>query len=127
MLFNSLEYFVFLAAVLLLYFLLGLQWQNRMLLAASCYFYGSWDWRFLSLILAATCVSYYCNHRIHQTGERQAKKKFLLLSIIINLGVLSAFKYWNFFLDGLVDLLALFGVTANLPVLKILLPVGISF
>lgn len=127
MIFNSIEYFVFFGIVLALYFRMGLRWQNRMLLAASYYFYGSWDWRCLSLILITTSVVFFCGLKIFEASEKHLKKMFLLYSIIINLGILGVFKYWNFFLDSLVDLLTVVGFKANIPLLKIILPVGISF
>jgi D-alanyl-lipoteichoic acid acyltransferase DltB (MBOAT superfamily) len=98
-----------------------------MLLIASYIFYGSWNWRFLSLILISTTVDYFCGLKIHNTHENIKRKKYLIISLICNLGLLGFFKYFNFFIANAQQLLAHFGLQANIATLKIVLPVGISF
>jgi len=127
LLFNSITFFIFFSIVLILYFLLPHRWQNRMLLVASYFFYGWWDWRFLSLIFVSTATDYLCGIQIHQKPNKAEKKKYLLISIITNLSLLGFFKYWNFFTDSFVVLLSQIGVQPSFPTLNIVLPVGISF
>lgn len=128
MIFNSLAFVVFLPVVLGLYVALQrkLAVQNFMLLLASYVFYGWWDWRFLSLIVFSTLVDYFCALQMENThGAR--KKLFLIISMVVNLGVLAFFKYAGFFVESATELLALIGFAADVPTLRIILPVGISF
>ncbi|MGE5610215.1 MAG: MBOAT family O-acyltransferase [Bacillota bacterium] len=105
--------------------------RNALLLAASYYFYGSWNWRFLSLLLFSTGVDYVCARMIgpKEPGvERGGRERLILtVSIGVSLGLLGFFKYYGFFVDSAVATLARFGITAHLTTLKIVLPVGISF
>lgn len=130
MLFNSFHYALFLPIVL------GMYWwgvggsrraQNILLLAASYYFYGCWDPRFLLLLLFSTGLDYFSGLRIEQANGVAAKRWWLWLSIGINLGFLGLFKYFDFFVRSFAELLASFGFEAHLPTLNIILPVGISF
>lgn len=129
MLFNSWGFLIFLPIVLGLYFALQrhLKLQNTMLLVASYIFYGWWDWRFLSLILISSILDFLCGREIFRSTTQKRKKIFLAFSVLGNLGLLGFFKYFNFFVDSAAGLLAGFGLEAHLPVLKIILPVGISF
>ncbi|MGB0954214.1 MAG: MBOAT family O-acyltransferase [Planctomycetota bacterium] len=97
------------------------------LLLSSYAFYAAWDWRFLSLILASTVVDYVAGQRIHASENPKARKRWLQLSLVANLGILGFFKYCDFFLASTASLLEAIGLEANLPVLGIVLPVGISF
>jgi D-alanyl-lipoteichoic acid acyltransferase DltB (MBOAT superfamily) len=130
MLFNSLDFAVFLPIVFLLYWFLAnrsLRLQNALIVAASYVFYGWWDWRFLSLILFSTLVDYSIGRRL-KTEEKQSNRKVLLwASVIVNLGFLGVFKYYNFFLDNFIDAFSLFGQEIQANSLNIILPVGISF
>lgn len=127
MLFNSLEYFIFLAAILALYYMLSHRWQNYMLLAASYFFYGYWDYRFLSLMLISTVVDYFAG-RIVDGAESQTKRRiFLAASMIVNLTFLGFFKYYNFFIDSAERVLATAGLEFSAPILYLILPAGISF
>jgi len=126
MLFNSLQFAVFFPLVFILYWKLNHKWQNLFLLAASYYFYGSWSWKFLSLILVSTIVDYYCGLKIEQVEEKK-KKLFLIASVFVNIGILVIFKYFNFFIAEAANLLELLGFNANIPTLEIILPIGISF
>ena len=130
MLFNSLDFAVFLPIVFVLYWFVAsrnLRLQNALIVAASYVFYGWWDWRFLSLIIFSTLVDFSIGHRL-KTEENRSKRKFLLwTSIIVNLGFLGFFKYYNFFLDNFVEAFSLFGQEIQANSLNIILPVGISF
>ena len=134
MLFNSGVFVIFFIIVYSLYLLLNkqLRWQNALLLVASYVFYGRWNWRFLTLIAISTLVDYYLGRAIYQTpndtpANQQHRKRLLLTSMTVNLGILGFFKYFNFFADSFTDLLNLIGFTADPLTLNIILPVGISF
>ena len=130
MLFNSLDFAIFLPIVFLLYWFVvqkNLKLQNALIVVASYVFYGWWDWRFLSLIIFSTVVDYLIGQKL-RTEEKQSKRKVLLwTSIIVNLGFLGFFKYYNFFLENFVDVFSLFGMQINANSLNIILPIGISF
>ncbi len=127
MVFNSLAFLAFFAIVHAVYALLPHRAQNRMLLAASYVFYGSWDWRFLSLILASTVLDYVCALRIEGASDPRGRRYWVGASIAGNLGILGFFKYGGFFIENFRALLAALGVEVSLPVLNVVLPVGISF
>ncbi len=127
MLFNSLNFFIFFVFVYTIYSLSNFKWQNYILLLASYWFYGSWDWRFLSLIWISTLVDFYCGKRITQAKSATHKKSFLFLSIFVNLSILGLFKYFNFFIESFENLLANSPINLNWQTLNIILPVGISF
>ncbi len=125
MIFNSIEFFVFLPLVLVAYYALNLRGQNLLLLVASYFFYGWWDWRFLSLLMLSTVVDYAVGLAIVRDPPR--KRRWLMVSLMSQLGILGFFKYFNFFVDSAAVLLAALGFEPHLPVLRIILPVGISF
>ena len=128
MLFNSWEFLLFLPLVLLVYYSVDHRKQNLFLLFASYFFYGSWDWRFLSLLLISTTVDYISGIKIQQAASNRVRKRYLWLSICTNLGILGTFKYFNFFVDSFRELIAFFGYNMpDTPVLHVVLPVGISF
>jgi len=127
MLFNTLEFGVFFLIVFSLYIFLPHRWQNIILLIASYYFYGCWDWRFLSLILISTIIDYVCGINIHQASSRKKRKLLLTISMLSNLGLLGFFKYFNFFTESFAALLSTVGLHTNMLSLNIILPVGISF
>jgi alginate O-acetyltransferase complex protein AlgI len=130
MLFNSIDFAIFLPIVFILYWLVtnkNLKLQNFLIVAASYLFYGWWDWRFLSLILFSTIVDYFIGQKL-RIEENQRKRKFLLwTSILVNLGFLGFFKYYNFFLDSFINAFSFFGTEIKANSLNIILPVGISF
>ncbi len=130
MLFNSLGFAFFLPTVFLLYwFAVGknLKWQNLLLLFASYFFYACWDWRFLFLLIFSTLLDYFTGLKM-QDAPNQSKKRFWFwLSIVINVGFLAVFKYYNFFAESFAGLLASFGLKVNVWTIKVILPVGISF
>lgn len=101
--------------------------QNFLLLVASYIFYGSWDWRFLSLIILSTMIDYFCGQGIGMTDNKKKKRVFLIVSVVANLGILGFFKYSGFFVREFGHLLSLLGFQANMPALNFILPAGISF
>ena len=130
MLFNSLSYLIFLPIVFILYWTIKSEryrWQNILLIIASYIFYGAWDYRFLFLLIFSTSLDYFTGLKIFQVQSKKRKKIWLLISIIINLGFLGFFKYYNFFIESFADLLSFVGLQPNIWTLKIILPVGISF
>lgn len=127
MLFNSLQFAVFLPVVLGVYWVLGFKWQNRLLLVASYVFYGAWDYRFCGLMALSTVVDYFLGRGIGAARDDATRKRMLLVSVLVNLGILSIFKYYGFFVDSAIHFLGVFGLHPNPPLLQILLPVGISF
>ncbi|MEO0778365.1 MAG: MBOAT family protein, partial [Bacteroidota bacterium] len=127
MIFNSLAFFVFLGIFLPLYFSLRGRWRLVLCLVASYFFYGWWDWRFLSLILTSTLIDYAVGLRISQTQDPVRRKQLLTLSMVANLGFLAFFKYFNFFIESFRELLLSLGVEPSFNTLHIILPVGISF
>ncbi|MGD1847662.1 MAG: MBOAT family O-acyltransferase [Salibacteraceae bacterium] len=130
MIFNSVEFALFLPLVFLLYWLIPsdrLQWRNGWLLAASYVFYGWWDWRFLFLIFFSSILDYTLAIQIHRSKEKRLKRLLLLGSLVTNLGLLFYFKYCNFFLESFVDSFAFLGQPIDIDRIHIILPVGISF
>ena len=127
MFFNSYTFALFCPLVLLLYWKLGHRGQNRLLVVASYVFYGAWDPRFLLLMWFTTGVDYFVGRGLGRISEQRSRRRLLTTSIVVNLGVLGVFKYFNFFVDSGTSLLNGLGLGANPPVLQILLPVGISF
>lgn len=129
MLFNTYIFFIFLSVVLGVFLLLKKQPKTRIIwvLAASYFFYGYWEWKFLGLILISTAIDYFSALKIEQNETPSHKKKWLLLSLCTNLGILVYFKYANFFISSFTDLLENLGTSFSLPALEIILPVGISF
>jgi alginate O-acetyltransferase complex protein AlgI len=130
MLFNSIDFAVFLPIVFGLYWFVfkrNLKLQNLLIVAASYVFYGWWDWRFLSLILFSTVVDYAVGISLAKSDKHIERKLLLWLSIAINLGFLGFFKYYNFFLDNFIEAFSLFGYEFKPYSLSIVLPVGISF
>lgn len=131
MLFNSIEFFIFLPLVFVCYWLLlknNIKYQNFFLLIASYVFYAWWDWRFLSLILFSSIVDYLIGIKIFENKDREKSKKYWLwLSMTINLSILGFFKYFNFFINSFIDAFNSLGISFNHYSLNIILPVGISF
>lgn len=131
MLFNSLEFFIFLPLVFICYWFLfrkTVNRQNIFVLFSSYLFYGGWDWRFLSLIILSTVVDYFVGIRIYKSEKKKDKKTWLWLSVVFNVGLLGYFKYFNFFIDSWSNMFSVFGYDMNSSwTLKIILPVGISF
>ena len=130
MLFNSIDFAIFLPVVFLLYWFVtnkNLKLQNLLLVAASYVFYGWWDWRFLSLIIFSTVVDYLVGIGLSNQENQSRRKLLLFASIFVNLGFLGLFKYYDFFLDNFKNAFLFFGTEINARSLDIILPVGISF
>jgi len=130
MLFNSIDFAFFLPIVFILYWFVfrkSLKYQNLFLVVASYVFYGWWDYRFLALILFSTCIDFYVGRSLSNSEEPKKRKLLLWLSIIVNLGFLGVFKYYNFFVDNFVAAFSFFGQPIQPNTLDIILPVGISF
>lgn len=129
MLFNSLDFAFFLPIIFALYWLLRkqLKAQNILILIASYVFYAWWDWRFLSLIFLSTVIDYLVGIALDREEKITKRKALLWMSILINLGVLGLFKYYNFFLDNFVSAFSFLGIHFNASSLSIILPIGISF
>lgn len=127
MTFNSFDFLVFFVVVYSAYLLLSHRGQNVLLLVASYYFYGSWDWRFLSLLMLSTGTDYFLAQAIDNTADPRRKKALLSISLVVSLVVLGFFKYCNFFIDTLEALLASMGIATAHWHLNVILPWGISF
>ncbi|HNK89298.1 MAG TPA: MBOAT family O-acyltransferase, partial [Chitinophagales bacterium] len=129
MLFNSFEFFIFFITFFCLYWKVfkQLKAQNILILVSSFFFYAWWDWRFLFLLSFSILLDYITGVKMCGATNISIKKRWLWLSISINLGFLGFFKYYNFFISSFADLLAQFGLNPNIHTLKIILPVGISF
>lgn len=130
MLFNSIEFAIFLPVVFVLYWFVtnkSTSRQNVLLLIASYFFYGWWDWRFLSLIAFSTMVDYLVGIQLGRTDHPKKRRFLLLISIFVNIGFLAYFKYFNFFIDSFTEAFTLMGKSFSPNRLDIVLPVGISF
>lgn len=130
MLFNSIDFVIFLPIVFLLYWFgtrNNFKLQNVLMVIASYFFYGWWDWRFLSLILFSTLVDFTVGLSLSNTIKKRRRKLLLWTSIIVNIGFLVFFKYYNFFLDNFIEAFTFFGLEIKASSLNIILPVGISF
>ncbi len=129
MLFNSIEFLIFLPLVFAMYWVLrsSRSGQNALLLVASYLFYGWWDWRFLSLIFLSSLLDYFLGAAIAGTLEKIRKRTFVAISLTVNLGLLGFFKYYNFFVTEFIEAFSSLGLELNAMTLKVILPVGISF
>ncbi|TXE04818.1 MBOAT family protein [Gelidibacter salicanalis] len=129
MLFNSVEYLVFFPVVFIIYWLLKDRYkrQNMLLLISSYIFYGWWDYRFLSLIIFSSFLDYFVGLKIEVAQGKKNKQRWLMVSLISNLGLLGIFKYYNFFASSFANSMSTIGWDVNDLTLNIILPVGISF
>jgi alginate O-acetyltransferase complex protein AlgI len=130
MLFNSIPFLIFLPIVFVLYWFVfrkNLKAQNILLLVASYFFYASWDYRFLFLLMFSTMLDYVTGIKMGEAETAKSRKFWFWLSIVVNLGFLGVFKYYNFFVASFADLLSNIGLTPNVWTLQVILPVGISF
>jgi alginate O-acetyltransferase complex protein AlgI len=130
MYFNSIDFAIFLPIVFILYWFVTntkLRLQNLLIVAASYLFYGWWDWRFLSLILFSSIVDYFVGIGLLNQEEPLKRKVLLWTSILVNLGFLGFFKYYNFFLENFITAFSFLGKEIKANSLNIILPVGISF
>lgn len=130
MFFNSLQFAIFLPLVFFAYWFVpnkSKTSQNFILIVASYFFYSCWDWRFLFLLIFSTLLDYFSALQIENSKTDSQRKFWLWLCISINVGFLGIFKYYNFFVSSFSELLGSFGLHSNLILLKVILPVGISF
>ena len=127
MVFNSIQFLVFLPIVFLLYWLVfkPVKWQNALIVVASYVFYGWWDWRFLTLIAFTSLCTYTSGVMIERHRDRG--KIISAANIVVNLSILGFFKYFNFFTESFADAMTGLGWHCDAPTLNIVLPVGISF
>ena len=134
MLFNSFEYLIFLPIVFLLYWFVfdyalskckhQLLLQNLFVVVASYIFYGWWNWRFLILIAITTILSFLSGIGIEKSSTQRGKKAVMIANVVVNLGILGVYKYYDFFAR---EFAALFGIESDFLLLHLILPVGISF
>lgn len=130
MLFNSLDFAIFLPIVFVLYWLVtnkNLTLQNTLLLLASYFFYACWDWRFMFLLMFSTLLDYFTGLKMQDASNQKGKRFWFWLSVIVNLGFLGVFKYYNFFAESFAEAISNFGLKVSPRMLDIILPVGISF
>jgi alginate O-acetyltransferase complex protein AlgI len=130
MIFNSIEFIIFFAIFFCLYWYVfnnKLKAQNILIIIGSYIFYGWWDWRFLSLIIVSSLVDYIIGLKLMNLQNPKHRKAALFISLGVNIGSLGVFKYFNFFVGSMIDLLNTLNLNANIHLLKVVLPVGISF
>jgi len=127
MLFNSLEYLIFMPMALAMYFALPARHRWIFLLIASYYFYMCWKVEYVYLLIASTVTDYVCGLRIQRTDDPRVRRRYLYASLVLNLGLLFTYKYYDFLNGSLRGLFASFGWNYPLPDLGLTLPVGISF
>ena len=130
MLFNTVDFAVFLPIVLLLYWVVfknSLRLQNIFIVLVSYFFYACWDWRFLGLIFLSSLVDYTIGLQFNKPLLQKYKKYLLGFSVLFNLGLLFTFKYFNFFIDTFTSVFSFFGTQMQPTSISIILPVGISF
>lgn len=129
MFFNSLDFAIFSPIVFITYWIVAknLTLRNILILVSSYFFYGFWDWRFLILIVISSFVDFIIGQQIYKSENKATQKKLLFVSLLVNLGFLVYFKYFNFFIESFVQSFSFFGKELNITTLNIILPVGISF
>ena len=130
MLFNTINFALFLPVVFVLYWFVtnkNLRYQNILLLISSYFFYACWDWRFLFLLIFSTLLDYYSGIKMSDSKNQSQRRFWFILSVTINLGFLGVFKYYNFFAQSFAELVSNFGLHVNPWTLKVILPVVISF
>lgn len=131
MIFNSATFLIFFIVFFLIYWFinnkLNIRFRNVFIILASYFFYGYWDWRFLGLIILSSIIDFTIGILLNKETKESRRKALLITSVVINLGILGFFKYFDFFIDSLNQLLNLFSIKISPTTLKIILPVGISF
>ena len=130
MLFNSIDFAIFLPIVFILYWVVrneNYRIRNIIIVIASYTFYGWWNWRFLVLILISTVVDFLIGLSLTASKDQIKRRRLLWISITVNIGILGIFKYFNFFVDNFISLFSVFGKSFSYDTLNLVLPVGISF
>ena len=125
--FNSFQFLIFFAVVVAFYFSIPQRFRWILLLGASYYFYMCWNTRYVVLIVVSTLSAYHSGIQMGKTKLRSKRRRYLLLSLLINLGLLFSFKYFNFFNDSFRSVFQHYNILYTIPALEVLLPVGISF
>lgn len=127
MLFNSFAFLLFFPAVTLAFYLLPHRFRWAMLLGASCFFYMFFKPIYILILFFTIVVDYFAGRMLEAAQDPVRKKQLLMASLVANIGVLAAFKYYNFLNDNLTHVLGVFGQHNPVPYLQILLPIGLSF
>lgn len=130
MIFNSIDFGIFFPLVFFLYWIFftkNILHRNIFLISVSYFFYGWWDWRFLSLIIISSIIDFIVGKKIHTQENATKRKRWLFISLAVNIGFLGFFKYFNFFIDSFIEAFSVFGTDLDGYHLNIILPVGISF
>ena len=127
MLFNSIQFLFFFPVVMILYFIIPFKIRWILLLIASYYFYMCWKVDYIVLIIISTLIDYICSNQMAKLKFKKNRKKWLLISIFSNLGILFGFKYFNFFSENIQTLFNQYNIFYDIPFFNVLLPVGISF
>ena len=127
MLFNSIQFLIFFPVVMMLYFITPFKIRWILLLIASYYFYMCWKVDYIVLIIISTLIDYICSNQMAKLESKKTRKKWLLISIFSNLGILFGFKYFNFFSENIQTLFNQYNLFYEIPLFNVLLPVGISF
>ena len=130
MLFNSFEFIIFFLIFFFSYWFIfnkNIKLQNLLILCSSYFFYAWWDWRFLILIIISSFTDYLIGIQIENLKNKIYKKRALILSLFVNLGILLVFKYYNFFIDNFKIVLEKMNLQTNPDLINIILPIGISF
>jgi len=130
MLFQSVEYLILLFVVFVFYWTICRKNKNRqniLIVLASSVFYGWWSWRFLGLLLLTAFSTFFAGYFMDKTTNKQERKALSVTAIVLNIGILFFFKYFNFFVQAFIDAFSLFGIHVSVSSLNILLPIGISF
>ena len=127
MLFNSVEFLIFFVLTTVLFFLLPQKTRWILLLLASCVFYMFFKAIYILILAFTIVIDFYAGLKIDSASNQRTRKKYLILSLIANIGILAVFKYFNFINDNITGLFNLTGHKNPIPYLKILLPLGLSF
>lgn len=127
MLFTSIIYFLFLACVLLLYYIIPPKYRNYFLIAASAFFYMYADMGYIVIIIFLIIANYLLGIQLQKTTEKKMRARYLQLALLVNIGTLVFFKYWNFLIENIFGLFGSFHSTHSIPLLEIALPLGLSY
>jgi alginate O-acetyltransferase complex protein AlgI len=125
--FDTPAYALFLILVVAVYWRMGRRSQNILLLLASYFFYGWWDYRFLLLMMGSTAIDFVIARGIQRSDDTSFRRTLLVISLVVNFAILGLFKYFNFFTDSFTHVLHTLGLSISAPLLRIILPPGISF
>ena len=127
MIFNSLEFFAFIGIFFPVYFMLKGKARLWLCLLGSYFFYSWWNPKLLSLIIISTLIDYSIGLMLDKEVKEKRRKRLLTISMVVNLGFLAVFKYFNFFVESFQDLVLSMGMTPSFTTIHIILPMGISF